>query len=165
MKEADIMSRETFSGALQLVSFKLGDEEYAVDILKVREIIRMQAVTRVPHAPDFIEGVINLRGKVIPVMDLRKRFGLKSAEHTRGSRIVVLQLDRTLGVVVDAVSQVLRLAAENVEPTPPIVSTISAEYLKGVGKVEDRLIILLDVDKIISLEEGKSLIDIDKASA
>ena len=155
------MSSDKRTETLQLVSFTLGDEEYAVDILKVREIIRVPNITRVPHAPSFVEGVINLRGKVIPVIDLRKRFGLETGSHTKGTRIVVLELERLIGMIVDGVSQVLRLSADNVEPPPPIVSGISAEYLKGVGKIDERLLILLDVEKILTMDEGRQLIDLE----
>jgi len=157
------MNSEKLTGNLQLVSFTLGEEEYAVDILKVREIIRVPNITRVPRAPEFVEGVINLRGKVIPVIDLRKRFGLSAGDYTKGTRIIVLELERTIGMVVDGVSQVLRLGAESVEPPPPIVSGISSEYLKGVGKVDDRLIILLDVDKILDAGESSRLLDLEEA--
>ena len=139
---------------LQLVSFNLGQEEFAVDILKVQEINRMVEITRVPKAPDFVEGVINLRGKVIPVIDLRKRFGLPPGERTKQTRIVVVDMDgRTIGLIVDAVSEVLRLPADTIEPPPPIVAGIDADYIRGVGKLEDRLLILLDLNRILTPQE------------
>ncbi len=138
----------------QLVTFTLGQEEYGVDIMRVQEIIRYQEVTRVPQMPDFIEGVINLRGNVIPVIDLRKRFALGSAEHTGQTRIVVVNVaSRVMGVVVDGVSEVMRLAEEQIEPPPPVVAGIGHEYLQGVGKVQGRLLILLDLDRILSAQE------------
>ncbi len=138
----------------QLVSFRLGVEEYGVSIMKVQEIIRMQEITRVPQMPDFIEGIINLRGNVIPIIDLRKRFGLAFGEKTIDSRIVVVTVrDRVVGVIVDGVSEVLRLSDEHIEPPPPAVSTAGRDYIKGVGKLDKRLLILLEIDKILSSEE------------
>ncbi len=144
---------------LQLVSFKLGDEEFGVDILQVQEIIRMQNITRVPNAPHFVEGVINLRGKVIPIIDLRKRFDLGHHEADKNTRIVVVKIDDiVVGLIVDEVSEVLRIPADTVEPPPPIIAGIESDYIKGVGKLDEgRLLILLDLNKILSKEEQYSL--------
>jgi purine-binding chemotaxis protein CheW len=143
---------------LQLVSFKLREEEFAVDILQVQEIIRLQEITNVPNAPAFVEGVINLRGRVIPIIDLRKRFALESAEHSKSTRIIVVMIDNvTVGLIVDEVSEVLRIPEDTVEPPPPIVAGIESDYIKGVGKLEDRLLILLDLGKILSQKEKSSL--------
>lgn len=143
---------------LQLVSFRLGGEEFGVDIMQVQEIIRMQNITAVPNAPDFVEGVINLRGRVIPIIDLRKRFGLDCKEHDKATRIVVVKVDEiTVGLVVDEVSEVLRIPADTVEPPPPIVAGVESDYIKGVGKLDDRLLILLDLSKTLSKEEKRSL--------
>ena len=142
----------------QLVTFTLGGEEYGVDIMKVQEIIRLQNITRVPQMPGFIEGVLNLRGNVIPVIDLRKRFNLALTEQTAHTRIVVINVSgRTLGVIVDAVSEVMRLSDDQIEPPPQVISGIGHEYLEGVGKVQGRLIILLDLDKILSTHEKLQL--------
>ncbi|MBI5238467.1 MAG: chemotaxis protein CheW, partial [Deltaproteobacteria bacterium] len=139
---------------LQLVTFRLGNEEYSLDILKVQEIIRHMNLTRVPKAPEFVDGVINLRGKVIPVLDLRKRFGLVNNEKTEATRIIVVDIDdKTVGLKVDAVSEVLRLPSDTVEPPPSIVTDVESDYIKGVGKMEGRLIILLDVSKILTRNE------------
>lgn len=135
---------------LQLVSFKLGFEEYAVDILKVQEINRMVDITSVPNAPPYVEGVINLRGKVIPVINLRKKFGLDAKEMDAQSRIMVVDVGTTVGLIVDSVSEVLRLSSDTVEPPPPITSGNGSEYIKGIGKLEDRLLILLDIDRLFS---------------
>lgn len=133
------------SNMLQLVSFKLAGEEFGVEILLVREIIRMKQVTAFPNAPDFVEGVINLRGNVIPILDLRKRFGLEDKSESRNTRIIVVMVDKlTIGLIVDEVSEILRLPENTVEPPPPIVAGVEADYIKGVGKLEDRLLILLD---------------------
>ena len=139
---------------LQLVSFKIGDEEFGVDILKVQEINRMLEVTRVPNAPEFVDGVINLRGKVIPIIALRRRFGMARKEHDKNTRIVVVELDgKIVGFVVDAVSEVLRIPRSVTELPPPIVAGIEAEYITAVGKLEDRLLILLDLEKVLTVAE------------
>ena len=139
---------------LQLVTFSIGGEEFGVDILKVQEIIRMLDITRVPKAPDFVEGVINLRGKVIPIIDLRKRFGLVSKGHDKNTRIIVIDInDMIVGYIVDSVSEVLRIPADTVEPPPPVVAGLDSEYISGVGKLDDRLLIFLDLDRLLSQEE------------
>ena len=146
------------SELLQLVTFSVANEEFGVDILKVQEIIRMMEVTKVPNAPTFVDGVINLRGKVIPVVDLRKRFGLEVQEHDKNTRIVVMEICGTVtGFVVDSVSEVLRIPANTVEPPPPVVAGIESEYISGVGKLEDRLLIMLDLDKLLSTDEMELL--------
>ncbi|BAH74422.1 chemotaxis protein CheW [Solidesulfovibrio magneticus] len=139
---------------LQLVTFGIGEEEFGIDILKVQEIIRIMDITKVPNAPPYVEGVINLRGKVIPVIDLRSRFGLDYHVHDSQTRIIVVDLHAMItGFVVDEVSEVLRIQSNTVEPPPPVVSGIESEYIKGVGKLDNRLLILLDLDKLIPIEE------------
>lgn len=146
---------------LQLVTFRLGKEEYSLDILKVQEIIRHMELTRVPKAPDFVDGVINLRGKVIPVIDLRKRFGLPVDEKTNETRIIVVDVaTRTVGLKVDAVSEVLRLPSDTVEPPPAMVTGVESDYIKGVGKLDGRLLILLDVAKILTKTEKEGFANI-----
>jgi len=143
---------------LQLVTFGIGSEEFGVDILRVQEIIRTMEITKVPRAQDFVEGVINLRGKVIPIIDLRRRFGLPSRQHDKYTRIIVIELyDIIVGFVVDSVSEVLRIPASTVEPPPPVVSGVEAEYIRGVGKLQDRLLILIDLDRLLSTESLESL--------
>jgi len=143
---------------LQLVTFKVADEEFGLDILKVQEIIRIMDITRVPRAPAFVDGVINLRGKVIPIIDLRRRFGMERREHDQQTRIIVIELDRLIvGFVVDSVSEVLRIPASTVEAPPSIVAGVDAEYISGVGKLEDRLLILLDLDKLLSANERQAV--------
>jgi purine-binding chemotaxis protein CheW len=135
------------------VSFHVGGEEFGLDILRVQEIIRVQQLTRVPNSPDFVEGVINLRGKVIPVIALRKRFGLQILAQDKQTRIVVVEVKGTvLGFMVDSVSEVLRIPADTVEP-PPRLGKVEREYVSGVGKLNDRLLILLDVDRLMSESE------------
>ena len=143
---------------LQLVSFNIGEEEFGVDILKVQEINRMLDVTRVPNAPEYVDGVINLRGKVIPIIDLRRRFGMERKEHDKNTRIVVVELNgKVVGFVVDAVREVLRIPRSVTEPPPQIVAGIEADYITAVGKLEDRLLILLDLEKVLAGEEAMTL--------
>jgi purine-binding chemotaxis protein CheW len=143
---------------LQLVSFNIGEEEFGVDILKVQEINRMLDVTRVPNAPEYVDGVINLRGKVIPIIDLRRRFGMERKEHDKNTRIVVVELSgKVVGFVVDAVSEVLRIPKSVTEPPPPIVAGVEAEYITAVGKLDDRLLILLELEKVLSGDDAKTL--------
>ena len=136
---------------LQLVVFDLAEETYGVDIGSVREIIRIQEITKVPRTPDYVEGVINLRGKVIPVIDLRRKFGFKKAEVTKDTRIVVVDISgNDIGVVVDAVTEVLRLSSDAVEPPSGVITTADSDYLLGIAKLESRLVILLDLQKALS---------------
>jgi purine-binding chemotaxis protein CheW len=135
---------------LQLVTFTLEKEEYAVDILSVQEINRITEITRVPNAPDYVEGVINLRGKVIPVVNLRKKFGLDTKETDESSRVIIMDIQGvTYGLVVDSVSEVLRIPSNIVEPPPPMASSMSSMFIKGIAKLENRLIILIDIDKFL----------------
>jgi len=145
----------------QLVIFDLAAETYGVDIGSVREIIRVQEVTKVPRTPDFVEGVINLRGNVIPVIDLRKRFGFRQTEATKDTRIVVVDIGgNDIGVVVDAVTEVLRLAADAVEPPTGVITTADSDHLLGIAKLEDRLIILLDLQQaLLNLNQFDSYLD------
>jgi len=154
-------SAQVLDAEEQLVIFELANEVYGVDIGRVQEIIRMTTITRLPRAPEFVEGVINLRGKVIPVVDLKKRFGLQESERTKASRIVVVDVgDHTIGMVVDAVSEVLRVSSSSVEPPSPVVTTIESDYIRGIAKLEGRLIILLDLDKVLSWDEKRKLRDV-----
>jgi purine-binding chemotaxis protein CheW len=141
-------------GTMQLVSFTLAKELYGIEITKVREIILITDITRIPEAPHFLKGLINLRSTVIPVIDLRARFGLPEGELNDESRIMVLQAcGKTIGVVVDAVSEVLRVKHDQIAPPPPTVAGLGRDYLSGLVKLDDRLLILLDIDKIFGEEE------------
>jgi len=148
---AGIRMGEANSDQLQLVTFDVAGEEFAVDILTVREINRMMTLTRVPNSPPEVEGVINLRGKIIPVIDLRRRFGLTQSDHSQDSRIVVVEVsERVVGFIVDRVHEVLRIQKSIVEPAPEMVCSIDSDFIAGVGKLEDRLVILLDVAKLFA---------------
>ncbi len=145
---------------LQVVVFGLSGQAYGVEIGAVREIIRMQNVTMVPGTPDYVEGVINLRGKVIPVLDLRKRFSLLVGRQTRESRIVVVDVGKQdIGLIVDAVTEVLRIATSAIQPPKSVLSTGNADYLMGIAKLEGRLIILLDLKRVLSAQDlgGKGI--------
>lgn len=146
--------KKTDDELLQLVTFSIGEEEFGVNILKVQEIIRTMDITKVPRAPDFVEGVINLRGKVIPIIDLRNRFGLSSKPEDKDTRIIVIEINNIIvGFVVDAVSEVLRIPAGTVEPPPPVVAGVESDYISGVGKLKERLLIMLDLDRLLSTED------------
>ncbi|MDW8037856.1 MAG: chemotaxis protein CheW [Thermoguttaceae bacterium] len=151
-------SQSEGSGTLQLVSFHLADEEYAVEITKVREIILLSEITRVPQTPDYVRGLINLRSMVIPVIDLRRRFGLPPGEQTSESRIMVVDVrGKTIGIVVDAVDEVLRVSRDKIAPPPPTVVGPGREYLRGLVKLEGRLLIFLDIDQILRQEDQETL--------
>jgi len=141
-------------GTMQLVSFTLAKETYGIEITKVREIILITEITHVPEAPAFLRGLINLRSTVIPVIDLRARFGMPPGEVSDENRIMVLQAcGKTIGIVVDAVSEVLRVKQEQIAPPPPTVAGLGRDYLSGLVKLDKQLLILLDIDKIFGDEE------------
>jgi purine-binding chemotaxis protein CheW len=136
-----------------LVTFFLSDEEYAIDVRLVQEIIRVTEVTQVPRAPEFIKGVINLRGRIIPVIDLKRKLGLGEVEIGRQTRVVVVRLrERLIGLLVDGASQVLKVPVSTIEPAPEEVAEIDANYIRGVAKLAERLIILVDLPKILGAE-------------
>ena len=140
---------------IQLVGMKLGEEEYAIDVLKITEIIRTVEVTIVPRMESYILGVMNLRGKVVPVIDLRVRFNLDSCDFDKSTRIIVVSVDKeNIGFVVDEVTQVIRIKRSMVEPTPPLVGSIGQEYILGICKYDSRLIMLLDIDRVINESEN-----------
>ena len=144
--QRDIESEGTF----QLVSFQLAHEEYGIEINKVREIILMGEITQVPQTPPFVKGLINLRSTVIPVVDLRLRFGMEEAEPTDDTRIVVINIaGKTIGIIVDAVNEVLRVSNQQIAPPPPTVAGLERDYLVGLVKLEERLLILLDIEQIL----------------
>jgi|Deesub1362A_J573_1020465.scaffolds.fasta_scaffold00419_33 purine-binding chemotaxis protein CheW len=136
---------------LKLVVFKLGDEEYAAEVSQVREIIKLERITKLPRAPEFVEGIINLRGQLTTVLNLRKLFNLPESD-APNARIVVLDQEEPTGIIVDAVTEVLSLTKDEIDK-PTRVFGIDARFIKGVGKKDDRLIIILDLDKILSPEE------------
>jgi len=140
---------------IQLVSFKLDNEEYGIEVLKVREIIRMIPITHMPNTPHYVEGIINLRGKIIPIVSLRKQFGLMERENCTQTRIVVMDISGELmGFVVDSVSEVIRISGSEIQPPPNVVSGgIDQECITGVINQSERLLVLLDLDRMFSREE------------
>ena len=144
---------------LQCVVFELQNESYGVDITAVESIIKMQEITTLPHAPTFMEGITNLRGAIVPVIDLRKRFGMIVQESTRDTRIVIANMrGHKVGLVVDAVSQVIRIPEEAIEPPPQMSVTLNSAFIKAVAKLEDQLIILLELDRVLNTEERESAV-------
>jgi purine-binding chemotaxis protein CheW len=142
----------------QIVVFELSSEYFGVEIAKVESIIKMQPITQMPHVPHFVEGVTNLRGKVLPVIDLRKRFGLTSKEADKDSRIIVVSVDQTeVGMIVDGVSEVLAVPEGTVEAAPTITTSVNSTFITGIAKLDNRLVILLDLAQILSHQEQTSL--------
>jgi len=139
----------------QLVVFKIGEEEFGVDISQVREIVRLIEVTYMPKAPAFIEGVVNLRGQIVAVIDLAKRLGIPSRPRGDTTRIIVIEIgENTVGMIVDSVSEVLRISSENIEEVPGLIETeVPEHYIRGVGKLKDRLLVLLDLNRVLTHEE------------
>lgn len=143
---------------LQIVSFQLGKEEYAIEITKVKEIILVEGITKVPQMPSYIEGIINLRGTVIPVVDLRKRFGVGTCSFDEHTRIVVTRMEGTIvGMIVDAVSQVMKIPKANIQPPPDTIACVAGDYLVGVAKLDDHMQLLLDIDKVLANDEKSEL--------
>ena len=144
---------QAIQNELQLVIFSLAKEEYGLPINKVHEINRLVPITKLPQAPPFMEGVINLRGRIIPVVDLRKHFGLEVTPHNDDTRIIIVEVNgQTVGMIVDAVTEVVHLPLNNIEP-PPASFLLDAQYIQGVGKLDNRLLILLEMDQILTNQE------------
>jgi purine-binding chemotaxis protein CheW len=143
------VARRGDASVVQLVGFRLDNEDYAIAITKIQEIILMKPITRIPQVPDFIEGLINLRGSVIPIVNLRKRFGLQSRDVDDETRTIVVNIhDKTVGCIVDAVTQVMRINGDQIQPPPLSVLAVAHQYLSGLARLDDRLIIILDIDRL-----------------
>ncbi len=148
----------------QFISFTVGDEDYGLELLRVREVIRVREITWLPKAPTFVKGIINLRGDVIPIIDLRDKFGLEPSEQTEMTRVIVAEVGgRLIGMVVDSASQVVRISADQIDPPPPVLGGFSEEFINGVGKIEDRLVVLLNADAILTVDERLSLASVDNS--
>lgn len=145
---------ETTQELIQLVSFKLDSEEYGVEVLKVREIIRMVNITHMPNSPQHVEGIINLRGKVIPIISMRKRFGLMEAENSNQTRVIIMgHGDELIGFIVDSVSEVIRVSSGEIQPSPSVAADgVDQEYIAGVINHGESLLVLLNLDTIFSKE-------------
>ncbi len=160
------MSVEKITETRQYLSFKLDDEDFALDISKVREVLDYARITRVPQTPEFMCGVINLRGSVVPVMDLNRKFGIRSTEKTVNTRIIIgevsIEGDGTvMGVLADSVNEVMELEPENIEPSPSIGIRMNTDYLMGVGKREEEFVLILDIDKVFSADELPNTVQTD----
>jgi purine-binding chemotaxis protein CheW len=168
MSAVEIVRNELAAMAGKYLTFKLGAEEFGLEILKVQEIIKMMEVTRVPRIPDYVRGVINLRGKVIPVVDLRLKFGMDTRDTTEKTCVIVVQVKHgdgqvTLGTIVDEVSEVLDVAAGQIEPTPEFGTAVDTDFILGMGKIGKRVVMLLDVDKVLSGGELRAVNSAAKA--
>lgn len=146
--------KETSVHEGKYLTFVLGREEYGIEILKVREIIGLMDITSVPQTPDYMKGVINLRGKVIPVIDLRLKFSMPEEEHTQETCVIVVEVDNTLiGTIVDSVSEVSDIGSDAIEEKPHLGQGIDTDFIMGLGKVKGKIVILLDIEKVLSAEE------------
>jgi purine-binding chemotaxis protein CheW len=149
VQSAEPASRRGDNPVIQLVGFRLDNEDYAIAITKIQEIILMKPITRIPQVPDYIEGLINLRGSVIPIINLRKRFGLPVREVDDETRTIVVNIhDKTVGCIVDAVTQVMRINRDQIQPPPLSVLAVSHQYIAGLARLDDRLVIILDIDRL-----------------
>lgn len=147
----------------QLVIFELGSENFGIEIASVEGIVKLQEITKIPQAPPYFEGITNLRGSVLPVIDLHRRFGMPEPERTSETRIVVANLEGVkTGMIVSAVSEVLTIEDNVIEPPPPLVSNVNSTFIVGVAKIDNRLVILLDLAKILSTEEVNQLSNLSK---
>ena len=146
----------------QFISFSVGEEEYGLELLRVKEVIRAREITWLPKAPSFVKGIINLRGDVIPIIDLRDKFGLESRGDTAQTRVIVAELEgRLMGMVVDSASQVVRIPLDQIDLPPSVLGGFSKDLITGVGKREDKLVILLNPDAILTVDEKVALSSID----
>ena len=137
---------------VQLVTFKLGEEEFGFDIFKVKEINKMMPITKVPNSPEYVEGVVNLRGNITPIINLRARLGLELVETDAKTSIIVVELnEKAVGLIVDEVNEVLRISSNVTEPPPDIVSGVNSEFITAVAKLDDRLLTLLNLDRLLSI--------------
>jgi purine-binding chemotaxis protein CheW len=148
-------TQETAAGSrLEVVTFKLGEEEYGIDIQKVQELRGYDAVTRIANAPEYIKGVVNLRGIIVPIIDMRIKFKLGDPTYDQFTVVIVLNIaGRVVGMVVDSVSDVITLTGEQIKPAPEMGSVLDADYLIGLGTLEERMLILVDIDRLMSSEE------------
>jgi purine-binding chemotaxis protein CheW len=150
----ETLSTEGTAEVKQLISFTVGAEEYGLELLRVKEVIRMRQITWLPKAPSCVKGIINLRGDVIPIVDLRERFGLAAQEQTAITRMIVVEVEgRMVGMVVDSASQVVRIPADQFDPPPTAMGALSRDFITAVGKMDEKLIIMIDVDRVLSTEE------------
>lgn len=157
IEREDLEDAEIDEGTTNLVTFRLGSGEYAIDIMQAKEIIKMEKITLIPNAPYFVEGVINLRGNIIPIIDLKKRFNLEESEGDKNTGIIIAKIeDVDMGIMIDSVSKVVSMPNSDIQPPPSMLQGIGQRYIKGVGKMEDKLLVVLDLDKLFTNEEDDS---------
>lgn len=162
----DSINKSKTGELLQLVSFNLGDEEFATDIMNIQGINRMVEITKIPNTPEYVEGIIDLRGKVIPIIDLRKRIGLPITDYNNNTRFIVIELEQSVvGFIVDSVNEVLRIDSSLTEAPPTSISGVNTDFITSVAKLENRLIILLDMNFILSEKEKNELINLNNQEA
>jgi purine-binding chemotaxis protein CheW len=150
--------------SVQLVVFRLGNAEFAVEVFAVQEILRRQPVVAVPKAPAFVEGVLELRGALVPVVDLRRRFGVEQPEYDNGTRVMIARVgDERIGLVVDAVTEVVRVPETALTDPPPYVRDVAAEYVRSIAQLGDRLLVVVDFQRVLSAEEIGQLADLERA--
>ncbi len=164
------MSVATITETTQYLSFNLDDEVFALDIAKVREVLEYSTVTKVPKTPDFMKGVINLRGNVVPVIDMRLKFGMSETEKTVNTCVIIVEVNfegesAVLGAMADSVQEVLELEAEQIEPAPQIGTKMNTDFIKGMGKRDDEFIIILDINKVFSIEDLAMVEEAEKVNA
>jgi purine-binding chemotaxis protein CheW len=159
------MRRRVFMSEIKVIVFQLKDEEYGIEVEQVRSIERMQHITRVPRTSDFVKGVINLRGVVTPIIDLRNRFGIEEVATNDSTRIIIVAVGKMeVGLIVDAANDVVDISRDIIEPPPQVVGGIEADYLRGVAKIGKRLLILLNLDKVLNPKEVKEVKSIEACS-
>lgn len=146
------------------LTFKLADEEYGVEVLKAREILQVTDITAIPLMPAYMKGVINLRGKVIPVVDLRLRLGFEEIEHTEDTCIIVVDVGKEMGIIVDAVSEALHIAGENIDQPPSLGASVDTSFILGMGKVGDSVKVLIDIDKVLVTDEQIDIAQVLRAN-
>ena len=157
IERENLEDAEIDEGTTNLVTFRLGSGEYAIDIMQAKEIIKMEKITLIPNAPYFVEGVINLRGNIIPIIDLKKRFNLEESEGDKNTGIIIAKIeDVDMGIMIDSISKVVSMANSDIQPPPSMLQGIGQRYIKGVGKMEDKLLVVLDLDKLFTNEEDDS---------
>jgi len=153
-----MLDHKEIVGEVKVIVFRLKDEEYGVEVNQVKSIEKLEHITRVPRTPKFVKGVINLRGVVTPIIDLRNRFGIEEAPHTDSTRIIIVAVgELEVGLIVDAANDVIDIPVNAIEPPPEVVGGVEAAYLRGVAKLEKRLLILLNLDKVLNTDEIKQL--------
>lgn len=151
-------SKDKSSSSIQIVCFKIGKEEYGVDILKVQEILNLPKITTLPKASEFILGVIDLRGKILPIVDLSKRFGIEVNRTSNATQSIVVKIKgKEVGLAIDSVSHVVKVESDDIEPPPAIVKGISGRYIVGIAKVSEEFVVILDIDQIFSASELSAL--------